>query len=339
MAGRQVTIKDVAKKAGVSTAVVSAAMSGREHNIRMSEETRLRVQQAIIETGYRVNHAAAALRRSRSGVIAAVVPKIANPVFEFAIRGMHDAAEEVGDVLLLADALWIEPGSGLMRRMAGTDMVDGFLIRSAEWGSETTDELTRRDIPFVLLQPPADDELTRVWIDDAAGVFLATKHLLDLGHRRIALVGGPEPSPVPEPRHTGYLAALADHGQAVEGSLIRQTGFDPHELGRATRELLTSDQPPTAMVIDNIVAAPGALVAISDLGVRVPEELSVVVYQDLPAADLMRPAPTTVRMPVYQAGVKAFQTLRRLVDGHRPRSAVVSSPKPKLIDRGSTRSL
>ena len=336
MAGRKVTIKDVANRAGVSTAVVSAAMSGREHNIRMSDETRLRVERAIVETGYRANHAATALRRSRSGVIAAVVPKIANPVFELAIRGMHAAAEEVGDVLLLADSLWIEPGTGLMSRMAGTGMVDGFLIRSTRWGSETTDELSQRNIPYVILQSPADQDAPSVWVDDSAGISLATQRLLDLGHRRIALVGGPGYAPDPGPRVAGYLQTMAAAGRRVDRTLIRQTGFEPVDVGRAVHDLMTSDRPPTAIVVDNVIAAPGALAAINDLGIRVPDDLSLIVYQDLPVADSMRPAPTTVRMPIYQAGVRGYRTLRRILDGKRVQSVVLSSPKPKLIDRGST---
>lgn len=327
-------------RAGVSPAVVSAAMSGREHNIRMSEATRLRVERAIVETGYRANHAATALRRSRSGIIAAVVPKIANPVFELAIRGMHDAADEVGDVLLLADALWIEPGSGLMSRMAGTGMVDGFLVRSTEWGTETAAELTQRDIPFVMLQTPRPDaNETRIWLDDEAGISLATRHLLDLGHRKIALVGGPGYPPEPGPRVTGYLTALADYEVPIDHDLIRRTGFDPSVLGRTVYDVLSSPKRPTAMVIDNLTIASGAFAAIHDLGLRAPDDLSVVVYQDLPSADSMRPAPTTVQMPVYQAGLRGYRTLRRLIDGKRPRSGVVSTPKPKLIDRGSARPL
>lgn len=338
MADRQVTIKDVAKLAGVSTAVVSAAMSGRAHNIRMSDATRLRVERAIADTGYRANHAATALRRSRSGVIAAVVPKIANPVFELAIRGMHDAAEKSGDVLLLADAEWIEPGSHLMSRIAGTGMVDGVLLRSTRWGTETSDELTMRSIPFVVLQNPADDHRTSVWVDDEAGIFAATTHLLSLGHRRIAMAGGPELS-FGGTRIDGFVNAMAAFDVEYDRSLVRPIGYDAVALGLEVRRLLTRDDPPTALIIDNILVATGALAAIVDLGVRVPDDLSVVVYQDLPMADHLRPAPTTVRMPIYQAGVRGYRTLRSMIDGKRGRSAVVASPKPKLIDRGSARPL
>lgn len=332
MAERKVTIKDVAKRAGVSTAVVSATITGRAKTVRMSEATRLRVEQAIVETGYRVNHAAKSLRVSRSGVIAAVVPKIANPIFEYAIRGMQAAAEEAGDVLLLADALWIEPGSHLMRRMAGTGMVDGFLLRSAHLRSETIDELTGRSIPYVFLQTPFDDQRTSVWVDEAAGVGTAARHLLRLGHRRIALVGGPDAGP----RVEGYLTALGEFGVEPDPRLIDRVGFDPLAVGRSTTAILSAADRPTAMIIDNMVAAPGALAAIVDLGLRVPEDLSIVVYQDLPSADVMRPAPTTVRMPIYQAGARGYQMLSQVIDGKRVRSGLIKSPRPKLIDRRST---
>jgi DNA-binding LacI/PurR family transcriptional regulator len=336
MAERQVTIKDVAKRAGVSTAVVSAAITGRAKTIRMSEATRLRVEQAIVETGYRVNHAAQSLRVSRSGVIAAVVPKIANPVFEYAIRGMQAAAEEAGDVLLLADAMWIEPGSHLMRRMAGTGMVDGFLVRGTQWGTETIEELTTRSIPYVIMQTPADDRHTNVWVDDAAGIGMATRHLLRLGHRRIGLIGGPDTGSYLGPRTDGYLVGLREYGVEPDPRLIDLVGFDPVEVGRSASSMLSVADRPTALIIDNVIAAPGALAAIVDLGLRVPEELSIVVYQDLPGAEVMRPAPTTVRMPVYEAGVRGYRVLSQLIGGKRVRSSLIKSPRPKLIDRGST---
>lgn len=336
MVERHVTLKDVAKKAGVSTAVVSAAMSGSATTIRMSEATRLRVERAIAETGYRVNHAAKSLSMSRSGIVAAVVPKIANPVFELAIRGIQAAAEEAGDVLMLADALWIEPGTHLMQRMVGTRMVDGFLVRSPQLGSETIEELTSRTIPYVILQTPGDDEQrTSIWIDDHAGIAAATEHLLQLGHRRIALVGGPDRD-FGGPRVAGYLDTLRAAGLRPDPRLIHRSGFDPHVVAQSAMAVLTGSEPPTAMIVDNVIAAAGALATIVDLGLRVPEDLSVVVYQDLPSADVLRPAPTTVRMPVYEAGVRGYRALRQLIDGKRPRSALVKSPRPKLIDRGST---
>lgn len=338
MGDRQVTLKDVAEKAGVSTAVVSAAISGGTNNIRMSEATRERVERAIAETGYRVNHAAKSLSMSRSGVIAAVVPKIANPVFEFAIRGMHAAAEENGDVLMLADALWIEPGSQLMSRMAGTGMVDGFLVRSTHWGTETITELISRRIPFVILQTPVPRGHTSVWVDDVAGIATAAEHLLELGHRRVAMVGGPESATLGGPRVEGYLQALRAYGVPVEPPLVRPCGYDADIVGREVHALLGSEAPPTALIVDNIMVAQNAVAAVLDAGVRVPDDLSIVVYQDLPFADAMRPALTTVRMPLYEAGMRGYRTLRRMIDGARVRSAVVSTPRPRLIDRGSTAS-
>ncbi|MFW6599102.1 LacI family DNA-binding transcriptional regulator [Propionibacteriaceae bacterium Y2011] len=331
------TIKDVAARAGVSPALVSAALGGSSRTVRMSEATRLRVEQAALETGYRANHAAKALRSARTGVIAAVVPKIANPVFELAIRGIQAAAEEHGDVLLLADSTWIEPGSHLMARMAGSGMVDGFLVRATEWGSERSDELSRRGLPFVILQTPVADAPTSVWTDDAAGVRLATSHLIGLGHRDIALVGGVN-SPTAA-RATGYRQAMDAAGLRVRPGRMQLLGFDPTVIDAAVRDVMSEPRPPTAMVIDNVTAAPGALAALLDLGVRVPQDLSLVVFQDLPAADHFRPAPTTVRMPLAEAGRRGYLTLRKMINGRSGASSLVRRPAPKLIDRGSTAAL
>lgn len=329
-----VTIKDVARRAGVSPALVSAALGGSSRTVRMSEATRLRVEQAVAETGYRANHAAKSLSSARTGVIAAVVPKIANPIFEQAIRGIQAAAEQHGEVLLLADSLWIEPGTHLMARMAGSGMVDGFLVRATEWGSERSDELTRRGLPFVILQTPGPKLPTSVWVDDNAGIRLATAHLTALGHRDIALVGG-HPGGVAV-RVAGYRAALHAAGIRYRSSRVHLVGFEPAAVEAAVREVLTGPRPPSALVVDNMMAAPGALAAITDLGIAVPQELSLVVYQDLPIADQYRPAPTAVRMPLAEVGRLGYLTLRRLINGESASSLVMREPAPVLVERGST---
>ncbi|HIT77105.1 MAG TPA: LacI family DNA-binding transcriptional regulator [Candidatus Avipropionibacterium avicola] len=331
-----VTIKQVAERAGVSTAVVSAALGGASRTVRMSEATRRRVEQAIAETGYRANHAAKSLSLSRTGVIAAVVPKIANPVFEYVIRGMHAAAEERGEVLLLADSMWIEPGTHLMARMAGTGMVDGFLVRTTEWGSERIEELTRRQLPYVVLQQPGPDDAVSVWIDDRAGIATATRHLLELGHRDIALVGGPPPVDGPGLRTMGFRDALTAAGLPFDPGRVHPIGYDPAAIAARVHELMTGSQRPTALVVDNIISAPGATAALADLGLRVPEDVSVVVYHDLPTADQMRPAPTTVRMPLEQAGRRGYQVLQELIAGQDAVGEVIGDPAPELVDRGST---
>ncbi len=324
-----VTIKDVAQRAGVSTAVVSAVLGGRSRTVRMSEATRQRVEQAIAETGYRANHAAQSLSRSRTGVIAAVVPRIANPVFEQVISGLQAEAEENGEVLLLADALWVEAGTHLMARMAGSGMVDGFLVRSTTWGSERVEEFTKRGLPFVILQTPGPDHPISVWADDRAGIALAARHLIALGHRDIMLVGG----------HGGRAQGLVDELERAglpHGEAIAALGYDLDRTAATVRSVMSGDSPPTALVIDNIISAPGALAALQDLGIRVPEDLSIIVFHDLPIADHLRPAPTTVRMPMELVGRHAYRTLQRMISGEDVSSEVVDSPAPVLVDRGST---
>lgn len=336
-----VTIKDVAQRAGVSTAVVSAVLGGRSRTVRMSEATRERVTQAIAEIGYSANHAAKSLSLSRTGVIAAVVPKIANPVFEYVIRGMHHAAESHGEVLMLADSMWIEPGTHLMGRMAGSGMVDGFLVRTAEWGSERTEEFTKRRLPFVVLNTPRSpedgyppDDMTRVWIDDHAGFHLLGSHLTGLGHRRIGYVGGP--NSLSGHRMAGLIDAMAEAGHTVDPGLMHGVGYDLDRIAQVAREVLTRPDRPTALVVDNVIAAPAVLAVAAELGLSVPEQLSIVAFQDLPAADWMRPAPTTVRMPLFETGIRAYEVLHALIAGEKASSEIVNDPVPELVDRGST---
>lgn len=332
-----VTIRDVAKRAGVSTAVVSAALSGRVGTIRMAEATRIRVEQAVAETGYRANHAAQALRRSHTGIIAAVVPKIANPIFEIAINGMQEAAEDAGDVLLLADAEWAQPGTRLLSRLAGTNMVDGFLVRTVQLGDEAIDEIERYNTPCVVLQAPDDGQYVSVWVDDNLGIYTATKHLLDLGHQRIMLIGGPlHRTDLVDTRKLGFERAFLDHKIAPPMNAVLPIGYSPEDIHKAVKPILKKRDRPTGIVVDNVVAAPGVIAGAVDLGIHIPHELSIVAYHDIPQVDLMRPALTTVQMPVRQAGYHGYKALKRLIQRKSVPSRILSRPLPRLILRQSS---
>lgn len=330
-----VTLRDVAERAGVSPAVVSAAISGGSSNVRMSEATRQRVHEAIRETGYRVNHAARSLRTKRTGVVSAVVPKLSNPVFEHVIRGIQDEVARDDGVLLLADADWLTPGSHLLSRLAGRGMTDGFLVRRAQLGDDTIDALTQMQVPCVVLAGP-DGKHPSIWVDDRAGIRCAVSHLLELGHRRIALVGGLAlpPSHV-DTRHLGFIDAFDAAGIPAPTDLHRPVGYGHAEVRAAVSELIQHPDPPTAIVSDNVNAAPAVYFALAEAGVRVPDEMSVVAYHDVAAADSEWPPLTTVRMPLYDVGVQAAGMLRSLIAGQEEAGRIIEGGA-ELVLRRST---
>jgi len=333
-----VTLRDVARRAGVSASVVSAVTSGSK-TVRMSAPTRERVEAAIAELGYRTNHAAKSLKMARTGIVSVIVPKLSNPVFAQTIAGIEDAAEESGDVVLVSDSDRIGPGTNLMHRLAGTGMADGFLVRSSRVGDATVDELKARGIPYVVLNGPPVDEHTCVWVDDRAGIDLATSALLDRGHRRIALVGGPVAMNAEDARAEGFRDAFTSRGLTPPRGGLHRIGYELTDVAREITDLLSTTNRPTAVVVDNITVAAAALAAAADAGLRVPQDLSIVGYHDVATAAFLRPAVTTVRMPVREAGERGFRALRDLIDGRRARSVIVRSPRPKLVLRDTVASI
>ncbi|ASN22074.1 LacI family DNA-binding transcriptional regulator [Arthrobacter sp. YN] len=218
----------------------------------------------------------------------------------------------------------------------GTGMVDGFLVRFLTAAEENISIFQQRNVPCVVLNGPTDGVNVCVWVDDYRGIFVGTTHLLKLGHRRIAMLGGP-PTPFTEDtRGAGFRDAFSARDLTPPPADAVVRGYDPTAIRSTVSQLMQSSEPPTAIIIDNIVAARGLIAAVADLGLRLPDDLSVVAYHDIPQADYYRPALTTIKMPLYEAGVKGYEVLQRMIAGEKVKSHIVRRPAPKIIDRGST---
>lgn len=330
------TLRDVARHAGVSVSVVSAVINDSPH-VRMSHSTRNRVLETIRELRYVPNHAARTLRMSRSGVAAVVVPEMSNPIFEEMVRGIHEAAESAGYVVLLGDAGWVQPDSDLLARLTGQGRVDGFLIRpSGTLNDEMIDQLAARGVPLVLLDGRRGGRKGSVALDDAAGTYAATTHLIELGHRDIGYLGGGTVGYANRRRETGYRTALRDSGIRRRHDWTHRLGFEPARGAQALRALMETDKRPTAAVVNNVTTALGVLAAAHDLGLAIPGDLSVVAIQDVPTAEYQRPALTCVRMPMYQLGYQGMEMLVRVLGGAPGQDTVITAPPPELVVRDST---
>ncbi len=333
----RVTQADVAHRAGVSISVVSREING-DPALRARPETRRRIHDAVEELGYSPSHAARSLRLSRAFAVGLLVPDLSSPIYDQLIRGIDETAEELGYQVLVSRTERLTHGAGFLRRLAGEGRVDGFLV-------QRRDEADLRDFapladaggrPVILVNSRWSRRGSVVHDDVRAG-HIATQHLLDLGHRDIALIGGNKQSHSAKARERGFVEALHDAGTRRRSAWDLHRRYEP-EAGRlAMRELCTSGRRrPTAVVVANINAAIGALQGALELGLKVPEQLSLVAIHDWWAADYVRPKLTTVRLPQYQLGQAAMRLLHLCLSGEPADDRTVTDPPPFLIEREST---
>ena len=330
------TLRDVAKLAGVSISVVSRELNG-DPVLRARDETRQRIQEAAKALGYTPSHAARSLRLARAFAIGLLVPDVTNPVYDLLIRGVEDAADGLGYQVLLGRTERLQPESDFLRRLVGEGRVDGFLVqRMDETDAHDFAHLIEGGAPVVLLNSRGSRRGSAV-LDDAAGARLATEHLLELGHRDIALVGGDVHSHTGRARERGYLEAIKAAGMRRRSAWILHSGYSTEAGERAIHELgLASGRRPTAVVVANVTAALGVLRGAREIGLAVPQQLSVVAIHDSWVADYAWPSLTTVRMPLYELGQEAVRLLHLRLMGERAMDVTVDQPAPVVISRGST---
>lgn len=303
VAGRRPTIADVARLAGVSSATVSFVVNGRDDE-RISPETKQRVLGAVEALGYRPNRAAQALRTRRTRTIGFVTDEIAvKAPAGHAISGVHDVAREHGSMLLIVHAT---RDRGLLAR-AIEDLLDRQVdaIVYAAVGTEASSlPNVARHVPFVLVNCfVADGDVPSIVPDEEAGGRAATGVVVAAGHRRIAFIAGDDRAWATGRRVAGYRSALAAAGITVDDEPILYGNFRADSGYELTRAVISRRERPTAILCGNDLMAVGAYFAVKEMGMRVPEDVSVMGYDDQEdlAADLSPPL-STVRLPFYEMG-------------------------------------
>jgi DNA-binding LacI/PurR family transcriptional regulator len=307
------TIHEVARRAGVGVATVSRVVNNTG---QVREETRRRVLAAVDELGFRPNRTARGLARRRLATVAALVPFVTHPSAVARVQGMVEASRDLGMPVSLFDVELPEHQREHLRALTADLRPEGLVIVSLHLTEEEREWLREADLRPVLVDVEIDG-LSTVVIDDEAGGALATRHLLELGHRRIGFIGDLEreqdrfgftASPL---RHRGFLRALAEAGVVREPAYER-TGPHGREVARRqAHELLGLDLRPTAIVAASDTQAIGVLAAARERGLRVPEDLSVIGFDDVEIAGSARL--TTVRQPLVESGRQAT----RLVEAER----------------------
>ena len=215
--------------------------------------------------------------------------------------------------------------------------MDGFVLqRTDDLSDQALENLVANDARVVLVTSRTPRRQGSVILDDVAGAKLATEHLIALGHTRIGLVGGIPSSDIARRREQGYAEALHDAGLRRRENLVRRIGYSPERAAVAIESLVGTDRRPTGVVVANVNGAIGALTTLRRLGLRVPEDISVVAYHDVWLAEHTWPPLTTVKMPYYEVGVQAVRSLIAQLAGSPGQDIVVREPAPQLILRSST---
>ncbi|HST38206.1 MAG TPA: LacI family DNA-binding transcriptional regulator [Conexibacter sp.] len=328
----EITIADVARAAGVSVTTVSHALSG---NRPVSSATAEKVRAAAAALGYRPNPVAASLRTRRTQTVALVIPDITNPFYPMLARGLQDALAEANYHIFICNT---DQDSELERELVADlvqRQVDGVVIAPFGLTPADVEATLGRGVWMVSLGPALDHpEVDVVEVDDAGGAREVARHLTALGHRRIALIAGTARTGVE--REKGFRAGLADAGVALDDALVVAGDWTQDGGAQALERLLEQPERPTAVFCANDLMAIGALSVATARGLRVPEDLSIVGFDDVDAAARLTPSLTTVRNPAYAMGEKAGRLVLARLAGQRGGDPAHCLLPCSLVERQST---
>jgi LacI family repressor for deo operon, udp, cdd, tsx, nupC, and nupG len=313
-----VAVADVARVAGVSTATVSRVLNGHPS---VRGETRERVEAAMQSLNYRVTVAARSLRTAQTRMVLALVPDFANPYYAEIVRGLGACAREHDYELLLCDTGLSEARERAVAQMLTRHMYDGVVCMDPYTTQRMVSDQVR-SLPWVACSEfVPDEQIPHVSIDHRLAAKDAVLYLLAKGHRRIGLVNSDERYLYAQQRREGYRDALREAGLQERLDYIQIVGGIDHPLGElAARRLLALEQRPTALFAVADTLAVGAIKATLAAGLRVPDDLAVVGFDDVPLASIFEPSLTTVAQPRRELGEQAMQLLLRRIQGEMPAS-------------------
>jgi len=325
-----VTIKTIAKAAGVHPSTVSRALA-RTTDGHIGDETVKRIRALADSLGYEPNPWARSLRTQRSLTIGMVMPRLTDFLAQM-FEGAEDSAREHGYSAVAASTR----DNDLEERKVITAMlerrVDGLIIATSAAESPFLNELGQRRVPFQLLNRISGTHPS-VSVNDELGGYLATMHLLRRGHQRVGFVAGPLRYSSPAMRLKGFERAHSEAGLHVDPALVRESGFDPVSGAAAASMLLALPDRPTALFAVNDPVAIGVLAASRDLGLRVPEDLAVVGFNDNELSQMLAVPLSSVAIPLETMGRLAVDLLIEQIQGSPARSEVL---EPRLVVRASS---
>jgi LacI family transcriptional regulator len=339
-----VTLRDVAQAAGVHAATASRALNPKTREL-VNAETVRRVVRAAETLGYQPNPIARSLKTAKSSTVGLVIPDLTNPLFPPIVRGIEAVLESAGYSALIVNTDNDPERERALIESLRSRQVEGLIVATARIDHPLLQRLQEQNVKIVLINRRVGNlQMPFVVGDDATGVALAVKHLIDLGHARIAHIAGPQDTSTGVERARAFRHAIRDCGAEEDPALVVEcANWSEQDGADSMRELLDRETGCTAVVAGNDLIALGCYDVFAERGISCPEDISVVGFNDMPFLDKLRPPLTTVGVPHHELGTEAA---RMLLDGiaepgRHPRSLLLpvrlvcrdSTAAPRKLDR------
>jgi len=334
----KINIKDVARKAGVSTATVSRVL-GDFPGVR--KKTRKKVLKAVKELNYEVNAVARSLRQKKTNSIGIIVGNVLSQFYSVIAKSVEDTANKFGYNTFLCNGDENSEKELNYLKVLMSNRVDGIILTPTGKNLEYVQHLIDSRTKVVLLDRLIEGvDCDAVLVDNANGAYNAVKHLIDQGYRKIGIVNGYLDRTTGAERLRGYLQAIEEAGIARDDSLIKIGDFKKESGNKLTQELLEQSNRPEAIFTTNIDMSMGTLIAIKEMGLTIPDDIGIVCFDDSDWALILEPPITVVRQPVYQLGSTAAELLIKEIEDeeknldHKPTVVTLNT---ELIIRNSTK--
>jgi LacI family transcriptional regulator len=328
------TIKDISQAANVSTATVSHVINNSRY---VSEETRLQVLEAVQRLNYQPSAIARGLRTKKTNTLALIIPDITNPYFSDLTRGFQDTADEKGYLVVLCNT---DRSLDREKRFLETmwqQRVEGIVLNPSKVTAKDLLQIVKARIPVVMIGSQVEqNDFDKIMVDNVRGGYDAVHYLCGLGHKRIGLVCGLRTTSSSLQRYQGYLEALSKNSLPFDEQLVAEGEITYDGGYQCIRQLLSLSSPPTAIFATSDIMALGAKAGIEDAGFRIPADISVIGFDDIPDVSRTRPRLTTIAQPKYQMGQVAAGILFEQIDSNNtlPRRKVIL--EHTLVVREST---
>ena len=333
----KINIKDVARKAGVSTATVSRVL-GDFHGVR--DKTKKKVLKAVAELNYEINAVARHLRQKKTKTIGIIVENVLSKFCSAIAKSVEDTNNKFGYNTILCNADENPEKELNYLKILKSNRVDGIILTPTGKNSKYVQHLINSGTKVVLLDRLIEGvDCDAILVDNANGAYKAVKHLIDQGYRKIGIVSGILDRTTGAERLKGYLQAIEEAGIAKEDSLIKIGNFKKESGRKLTKELLEQSNKPKAIFTTNIDMSMGALLAIKEKGLTIPDDIGIVCFDDSDWALILEPSITVIRQPVYQLGSTAAELLIKKIEDEEKNldyQPTVFTLNTELIIRNST---
>ncbi|MDK2902238.1 MAG: LacI family transcriptional regulator [Clostridiales bacterium] len=323
------TIKDVAALAQVSVGTVSRYLNGYE----VSEINKRKIDEAIRRLDFKLNPVARSLKTSKSMTVAVVVPALANVFSMSIIEGIERHLDQYGYSVIVCDSQSDVQKEKAKLQFVKDKYVDGVVIMPTGSDGTHITEVLGDEIPSVLMDRLVENaKLDAVLVDNVNAVYQAVERLITLGHRRIGMITGPKHIYTARERQEGYRRVFVDYNLPMDENLIRYGDYTEDTGYKLINELMRLDYPPTAVFVANYEMTIGAIMAVNELGIQIPDQLSLIGFDQLELSKIVRPSLSVVVQPMAEIGQKAAEMLYQRMRGNRDNFPQVIRLKANFID-------